>query len=210
MDPATEIRSRRRIEPMSVLCIAITAASLLGAAWLRFGSRSASKPLSIGGTAPLLEVLDVDTSEPMILVGHRGKVVWLVFWSADSPSASTTLSALDDFWKKLKAQPRFSLVAAAVETDRSDRVRAVMTAIGVTLPVYLASPETRRRFGALQADPSLHVLIDAQGQIAAIARGYGRATIDRIASQVKRLLDELDAIGETRFAALGSRYSEPN
>ncbi len=210
MDAATEIRSRRRIEPMSVLCIAITAASLLGAAWLRFGSQPAFRPVTIGTPAPLLQVLDVDTSEPMILVGHRGKVVWLVFWSVDSPSGSSSLSALEEIWKKLKVHRRFSLVAAAVETDRSDRVRALTTASGVTLPIYLASPETRRRFGALQADPSLHVLIDAQGQIAAIARGYGRATIDRIASQVKRLLDELDAIGETRFAALSSRYSEPN
>jgi hypothetical protein len=201
MDGATEIGSRRRLDPMSALMIVMTAAGLLGAAWLRFGPTSAPPPPVIGGLAPPLQVLDLDSSEPMVLAGLRGKVVWVVFWSAGSTSGPASLPVLDDVWNRLKAHQRFVLVAAAVETDQPDRVRALTSASQFKLPVYLASPETQRRYGAERADPPLHVLIDAAGHIIAIARGAGRSTIERIADQAKRQLDELDPLGDTRFAS---------
>ena len=79
----------------------------------------------------------------------------------------------------------------------------MVEAAGVNVPVYLASPETRRRFHAQGADPPLHILIDAGGNVIAMARHAGRPTIDRFAEQVRRRLDELDPIGETRFASGG-------
>jgi hypothetical protein len=202
MDAATEIWSRRRIDPMTALMIVMTVAGLVGAAWLRFGPSPAPQPAVVGGLAPPVQVIDLDTSEPMVLAGLRGKVVWVVFWSARSESGPACLPALDDVWKRLKAHRRFVFVAAAVETtDQADRVRALASASQSNLPVYLASPETRRRYGAERADPPLHVLIDAAGQVVAIARGAGRATIERIADQAKRQLDELDPLGDTRFAS---------
>jgi hypothetical protein len=204
MDAATEIRSRRRIDPMSALMIVMTAAGLLGAAWLRFGPSPLPSPPAVGGLAPPVQVLDLDSSEPMVLAGLRGKVVWIVFWSASSESGPATLPALDDVWNRLKAHKRFVLVAAAVETDQADRVREMTSASRFNLPVYLASPETRRRYGAERADPPLHVLIDAAGHVIAIARGAGRPTIERIADQARRQLDELDPLGDTRFALAGA------
>ena len=97
------------------------------------------------------------------------------------------------------------MVTAAVEADDPAAVRTAVEAAGVDLPVYLAGPETRRRFHAQDADPPLHVLIDAGGRILAMARGDGRPTIDRIAEQARRRLDELDPIGETRFASATPR-----
>ena len=85
-----------------------------------------------------------------MLVGLRGKVVWVVFWSADSATARSSLAAIESAWNSLKARGRFAMVAAAVEIDRPDRVRSVTTDSGANLPVYLASDETRRRFGASQ------------------------------------------------------------
>ena len=79
-------------------------------------------------------------------------------------------------------------------------MRAVVAESGVDLPVYLASPDSLHQFAAESAEPPLNVLIDADGQIIALARGAGPATLDRLADQAKRLLDELDPMGNTRFA----------
>ena len=81
------------------------------------------------------------------------------------------------------------------------RRREAMAEVHATLPVYLATPETRRRFGVQDADPPLHLLIDERGQVAALARGAGQATIDRLASQARAWLDELDPMRNTRFAS---------
>jgi peroxiredoxin len=175
--------------------------SLLGAVWLRTRRPPQNEPPAVGALAPPLRLLDLETSEPIVLVGLRGKVVWVIFWSADSTSARSSLAAIESAWSALKTDGRFAVVAAAVETDNPVRVRAAAAASGVKLPVYLASAETRRRFGALQADPPLNILIDADGRIATIARGTSPKTIDRIAEQARRLLDELGPIEDTRFAS---------
>jgi hypothetical protein len=210
MDEATEIRSRRRIDPMTALMIAITALALLGAAWLRFGPSAMPGPPRVGGLAPPVHVRDLDTSESMVLAGLRGKVVWLVFWSANSESGPAILPVLEDVWNRLKAHQRFLLVPAAVDTDHPERVRVLAGANQFNLPVYLASPDTQRRYNAELADPPLHVLIDAAGHIIAIARGDGRSTIERIAEQAKRQLDQLDPLGATRFASSDNGQDQAN
>jgi peroxiredoxin len=200
MDEATEIPSRRRIDGITALMLVVTAASLVGAAWLGMRRPPENEPPSVGDLAPPLRLLDLESSEPLVLVGLRGKVVWVVFWSADSSSSRSSLIEIERASGQLKARRRFAMVAAAVEADNPDRVKAAVTTSGVKLPVYLASPEARRSYGTLRADPPLHVLIDADGRIASIARGAGIQTIERIAEQARRLLDALGPGGETRFA----------
>jgi hypothetical protein len=201
MDEAIDIPTKRRIDGVTALMVVVTAVSLLGAAWLRARRSPADEPPAVGALAPPLRLLDLETSEPVVLVGLRGKVVWVVFWSADSSRAKSNLTAIESAWSSLKSRARFTMVPAAVETDHPDRVRAVTAESGVTLPVYLASAETRRRFGADEAEPPLNLLIDADGHIATIARGVSEQTIDRITSQARKLLDELGPSDDTRFAS---------
>jgi hypothetical protein len=104
----------------------------------------------------------------------------------------------------LEGHRRFALVTAAIESEDPAVVRAAVAASGVDLPVYLAGPETRRRYHTQTADPPLHIVIDTGGQVVTMARHAGPDTIDRIAKQVRRRLDELDPIGETRFASRSS------
>jgi hypothetical protein len=151
-----------------------------------------------------LRLLDVETSEPVVLLGLRGKVVWVVFWSSKSPSAGSSLRAIEPAWVSLKARGRFVMAAAAIDADHPAHVRAAVAESGTKLPVYLASAEALRRFGAHDADPPLNVLIDPDGHIAALARGTSPQTIERIAAQAGRLLDELGPIEETRFASTAS------
>jgi hypothetical protein len=93
------------------------------------------------------------------------------------------------------------MVAAAVDSTQAERARKAIAEIHATLPTYLATPETRRRFGVQDADPPLHLLIDERGQIATLARGAGPETIDRLTSQARSWLDELDPMRNTRFAS---------
>ena len=77
----------------------------------------------IGSLLPPVRLLDLQTNEPSLLVGARGKVVWVVFWSAGSSSSRSLLPRLEAAWKRLKLHRGFTLVAAADATGR-DQVRA--------------------------------------------------------------------------------------
>jgi hypothetical protein len=174
---------------------------LLGwAAWLWFGPKPLPEPLQVGSVLPPLRLIDLESSQPLVLLNFKGKIVWVVFWSAASPAARSSLQRLDMVWKQFRSHRRFALVAAAVDADRPEQVRAALAAVQGSLPVYLAGPETKRRFGVDRVDPPLHFLVDVQGRIAALARGAGRETIDRLADQAQRWLDELDPLGKTWFA----------
>jgi hypothetical protein len=198
--PAAQAPKRRSIDWVSALMAAVTLIALFTAASFRFGSTAKVKSLTVGEPAPLLQLVDLDSSEPLLMLGLKGKVVWIVFWSAEAQNAPGTLAAIARASSKLRSHRRFNMLTAAVEIDKPDRVRTVISEAGVDLPVYLASADSRLRFGAEQADPPLQVLIDAEGQVMAIARGAGQSTLDRLADQAQRRLDELDPQGNTRFA----------
>ncbi len=201
MAASTTTAFRGRIDFASVAMAAVTVAALLGAAWYRSGASLRPTPLAVGDLAPPLHLLDLNTAEPLVLAGPRGNVVWVVFWSADSPAGRSSLALLERTWSQLKTHRRFTLVTAAAEADQSARVRAVVAQNAKKLPVYLADPDTRRHYGALRPDPPLHILIDTNGRIMALARGAGRQTIERFADLARSRLEELDPLGATRFAS---------
>jgi hypothetical protein len=189
-----------RLDRVSVVLALVTIVLVCWTAWLRFGPASRPEPPAVGQALPPLRLLDLETAEPLVLLGAKGKVAWIVFWSTDSPSGRAGLSKLDAVWKRLKSHRRFTMVTAAANPDQPQRVRAALAEIQTTVPAYLAGAETLRRFGAELADPPLHLLVDGDGQIAALVRGAGQDTINRLATQVERWLEEIDPLGNTRFA----------
>jgi hypothetical protein len=195
-------RPSRRFVWASLLMAFVTVMIVGGAAWLRFAHRSSIEPPMVGSVLPPLRLLDLQSLEPIVLLGLKGRIVWVVFWSPGSETGRTVLPQLEQVWRRLRSHGRFSMVAAALDPAQSERVREALAEVHATLPVYLATPETRRRFGVHDADPPLHLLIDERGQIAALARGAGQATIDRLASQARAWLDELDPMRNTRFASV--------
>jgi len=200
MNVPAKVQGRWSIDWPSALMATTTVAALLGAAWFRSSSVNPKRSLAVGDHAPLLQFDDLDSSEPILLAGLKGKVVWIVFWSAETPAAPSTLGAIARASNRIRTHRRFSLVTAAASTSNPARVRAAVAESGVDLAVYLASPATLGRFTAEKADPPLHILIDADGEIIAISRGAGQATIDRIVGLATRQLEELDPMGNTRFA----------
>jgi hypothetical protein len=189
----------------SAVMATVAIAALLAAAWFRSGSTTKVKSISVGESAPLLRLTDLDSGEPLVMLGLKGKVVWLVFWSAGARDAPQSLAAIARASSKLRSHRRFAILTAAAEADNPGRVRAALAESQSDLPAYLASADNRLRFGAENADPPLHVLIDAEGQVLTIARGTSQSTLDRIADQARRHLDELAPADNTRFASRSPR-----
>ncbi len=190
----------RRLDRVSVLLALVTFVLVCWTAWLRFGPASRPEPPAVGQALPPLRLVDLETAEPRVLLGAKGKVSWVVFWSAGSASGRTGLAQLEGVWKRLKPHRRFTMVTAAVNSDQPERVRAALAEIHAAVPAYLAGPETLQRFGAELGDPPLHLLVDGDGRIAALVRGAGQDTINRLESQVQRWLEEIDPLGNTWFA----------
>jgi hypothetical protein len=205
-DPESESgTASRRPDRISVVLVLLTGAMVVGTAWLRFGPAQEVEPPTVGSALPPVRLLDLQTSEARILFGVNGKVVWVVFWSANSPSGQSVLPRLETAWKRLSLHRCFTMVAAATNAYEPQSVRAALALAGATLPVYLATPETLRNFGVKQADPPLHFLIDGDGRIAAMAQGADQETIDRLSVQARKRLEYLDPAGGTRFAAIPPR-----
>jgi hypothetical protein len=203
MDAATQQPKRRSTDWTASVMAIVTVVCLVGAGWLRFQRTRAPELPAVGSPVPALELIDLETSEALVLLGQKGKVVWVVFWSADAPSGPAMLKELARVWPKLRPHRRFTLAAAAIDTDHPERVRAAAAEGGPEIPVYLATAAARRRFGVGGADPPVHLLIGPDARVTAMARGDSRQTIERIAEQAKAQIDQLDPAGETRFASIG-------
>ncbi len=197
---STATRPWRRFDWPTAVIALVTVLALGWLGWMRYRPAPQPAPPKIGAVPPPLRLRDLETSEPLILLGLRGKVVWIAFWSARSPSRRAGLAELEKVWKRLKSRPRFSMVAVAVDADRPDLVRAAMAEAKADLPVYLVTEETRRAFGVTDHNLALHVLIDDDGHVGVVAHGDGPDTLARLARQVERWLDALEPFGSTRFA----------
>ncbi len=198
--PEVPAEAPRGFDKVSAAMALVTAVAIVWAGWLRFGPAPPTEPPAVGTPAPALRLLDPATSEPLVLLGLRDKVVWVTFWSAGPPTGRTDLAELEAVWARFGSHPRFAMAALAVESDRPELLRAAAEAANATLPTYLAAPETRRSFGAGPRHLPLHVLIDPTGRVGAVAQGRGPAALTRLADQAGRWLDELGPSGKARFA----------
>jgi hypothetical protein len=196
--------STRRFDPVSALLAAVTVVALVWAGWLRFGPEAALEPPGVGTAAPHIRLLDTATSEPLVLLGLHGRVVWLAFWAAGGPAGESDRAALEHIWARLKDRRRFIMLAASV--DSPPRLSQAPTK--PRLPVYVATPETRRAFGADARHLPLHVLIDETGRVGAVAQGMRPETLVRLKQQAEAWLDALEPLGTTRFAERRFRTPE--
>ena len=95
-DAPTDKPARRRIDVMRAMMAVVTVASIGGIAWLRYGPTSSSghspvTELAMDSEVPPLRLLDLKTSEPLVLFGLGDRVVWVVFWSAGAASGRECL-----------------------------------------------------------------------------------------------------------------------
>ena len=174
-----------KLDRVSAAMAALTVLALIAFLGFRYGSSIRGKSLAVGDPAPFSVVLiDLDSSEPLLVLGLKEKVVWIVFWSAQAADVPHSLAAIARALSTIRAHRKFSMFAAAVGASKPERVRAAAAEAGGELPVDLASAETSRRFWRHEADPPLHVLIDENGQVIAMGEA-GSSTLDRLADQVE-------------------------
>jgi hypothetical protein len=192
-----ESRTPGRIDWPSAAMALVASVALVWAGWLRFGPEGPAEPLAVGAQSPPLRLLDPDTTEPLLLLGLQGRVVWVTFWTAGSAG---DLAALEQVWNRLRNRRRFSMVAAAVGEPAKPRRPAAGERSEASLPVYLATPETCRAFGVAGRNLPLHLLIDERGKVGAVAWGSSEATLSRLSAQAEGWLDVIDPAGDTRFA----------
>src|SRR3954471_10941954 len=192
----------RGFDRVSAAMATVTAVALASTLWLKLGPAPANEPPGVGATAPALRLIDASTAKPVVLIGLRGRLVWLAFWSGRSPTARSDLAGLGVVWDRLKGHPRFAMVAAAVDADDPAGARRVVDATGARLPFYLATPEMCRAYGAEASRLPMHVLIDEDGRVGAVARGRGTETLERLARQAEDRLERLEPMGNTRFASV--------
>ena len=82
--PGSGKKTERRVDWLSVFMAAITLAAAGWAAWWYLARAGRPTPLAVGAHVPPFALLDLETSERLLMAGQKGKVLWMVFWSADS------------------------------------------------------------------------------------------------------------------------------
>jgi hypothetical protein len=146
---------RGRFDPVNAMMALVASIAIASLIWTRFGPVPPVEAPRVGSALPMLHLLDPETSEPLLLLGLRGKVVWVCFWSSASPSSHADVAELDRQWTRLKSLKRFAMAAVSVDADRAgaEAVRAAVAASGATLPVYRGrdSGPVRRRHLATSA-----------------------------------------------------------
>jgi len=193
----------------SLALAAVAVALVAGAAWLRFGPGLFPRPIRVGEPMPPTRVAGLHEPGSRLLLGVQGEVLWLVFLSTESAEASPVLPELEAVWKRLGPDPRFGMAVAAVDRGGADRARAALEGYRGKLPLYLAGRDAPRSFGVEPEGVPWHFLIDPHGRVAALARGSGGDTVQRLARMADGWLDALAPASEARFRLTSAGSARP-
>src|SRR4051794_22683595 len=115
-----DARPSRRFDWVSLLMALLTVLIVGWAAWLRFAPPSSIEPPAVGSVLPPLRLLDLQSAEPLVLMGLKGKIVWIIFCSPGSETGRKVLPQLEKVWRRLRPHGRFSMVAAAADRAQSE------------------------------------------------------------------------------------------
>jgi hypothetical protein len=134
-----------------------------------------------------------------LLLGMEGRILWLVFLPGEPSEAAPVLPELVAAWDRLKDDPRFGMAVAATDPLGVEHAGAALESYRGKLPLYLAGGDVPRSFGVETSGDPWHFLVDPHGRVAAVARGSGRATVDRLAKMAADWLDGLAPLPAARF-----------
>lgn len=190
----------RKPDRASLVLAVVTILLVAATAWLRLGPGLFPRPIQIGEPMPPTRLADLHDPGSRLLLGVQGEVLWLVFLSTESAEATPVLPELEAVWKRLGPDRRFGMAIAAVDRTGPDRPRAALEAYRGKLPLYLAGRDAPQSFGIEPTGAPWHFLVDPHGRVAALARGSGGDTVDRLAKMAADWLDALDPASDARFS----------
>jgi peroxiredoxin len=134
-------------------------------------------PLTVGRPVPDVTAVGVTTPAPVRLSGLKGKPVLLAYFQPSAASGSPVLKLADE----LHARKLMAVVPLAIG-DPAD-VKALATDLKAAVPVYDGTGVYKVH--GLEATP-VFVVIDADGVVRHVARGWGRETAAAVTREVER------------------------
>jgi peroxiredoxin len=157
-------------------------ASLLAAAT----ALAAAAPLAPTATAPDFTLRTLD-GQKLRLGEQRGRVVLVNFWATWCGPCRQEMPHLNKLYEKYKSSG-FVLLGVNVDDDAS-QAAGVANRLGVTFPVLPDSDKRVSRQYDLSAMPST-VLIDRDGRVRYLHRGYQSGYENTYDKQIRELLKE--------------------
>lgn len=131
--------------------------------------------------------LESKSGENVRLAEQRGKVVMLNFWATWCAPCRKEMPLLDEIHERYEAAG-FVLYGVNVEQD-SEKAAELVDELGVTFPI-LYDPESKasQAYG-VDAMPTT-IMIDRDGEIRYVNRGYRSGDEDKYRKQVRELIRE--------------------
>ena len=160
-----------------------------GALALLLGGASAlatAAPLAPTTLAPDFTLRTLD-GQKLRLGEQRGRVVLVNFWATWCGPCRQEMPHLNKLYEKYKASG-FVLLGVNVDDDSAQAV-GVATKLGVTFPVLPDADKRVSRQYDLSAMPST-VLIDRDGKVRFVHRGYREGVEQNYEAQIRALLKE--------------------
>jgi peroxiredoxin len=134
-------------------------------------------PLTVGQPVPDLLAVGVTSPGPVKLSGLKGKPVLLAYFQPSAASGSPVLKLADD----LHARRLMAVVPLAIGDPAE--AKALAAGLKATVPVYDGTGVYKVH--GLEATP-VFVVIDADGVVRHVARGWGRETAAAVTREVER------------------------
>ena len=146
---------------------------------------SAALAIEAGQRAPDFRLPDLKGEGQVSLSDHKGKVIYLDFWASWCGPCVAAIPQINGLTKDFP-QDRFQVIAVNVDS-RPDRALKFLRKTPVTYPS--ASDPKGRLPGAfgLESMPSSY-LIDQDGVVRYVHKGFRKGDIDQIRSEVSKLM----------------------
>jgi peroxiredoxin len=159
--------------------------ALIFAAWLGAAASAGAAALTLG-SAPDFTLHSV-TGSNLRLQEQRGQVVMLNFWASWCGPCRQEMPRLDRLYEKYHASG-FQLLGVNVDDDVHNAT-GVSSKLGLHFPVLLDTEKNVSRLYDLNTMPST-VLIDRDGRVRYIHRGYKEGYEQTYEEQIRELLRE--------------------
>jgi peroxiredoxin len=174
--------SQRSLDPSRRQALALGAA---GAA-LALGLPAAQANIALATPAPDFTLKSLDGPN-LRLQEQRGKVVLLNFWATWCGPCREEMPQLNKLYEKYRPSG-FTLLGVNVDED-SRNAAGIAGQMGVKFPVLLDGDKRVAKLYDLSAMPST-VLIDRDGRVRFLHRGYRSGTESTYDQQIRALLKE--------------------
>jgi peroxiredoxin len=160
------------------------AARLVAAVALAFGASAAVPAIAPLAAAPDFTLRTMNGPN-LRLQEQRGRVVMVNFWATWCGPCRQEMPQLDRLYQKYHAAG-FVLLGVNVDDDQR-KAAEVAGKLGVTFPVLLDTDKTVSKLYDLSTMPST-VIIDREGKVRYVHRGYLTGYEDNYEKQIRELL----------------------